>query len=90
MVRQYLQHDKIAGEFANYLELYRKYESDYQIEEILGGTIREATLKKLSHASFDERLSVVNLLLSGCIERLPGNEVCRKHTKRGKFQGQRR
>ena len=70
VVRQYLQHDKIAGEFANYLELYRKYESDYQIEEILGGTIREATLKKLSHASFDERLSVVNLLLSGCIERL--------------------
>lgn len=67
---QYIQHDKIAGEFANYLELYRKYESDYQIEEILGGTIREATLKKLSHASFDERLSVVNLLLSGCIERL--------------------
>ena len=28
VVRQYLQHDKIAGEFANYLELYRKYESD--------------------------------------------------------------
>lgn len=29
VVRQYLQHDKIAGEFANYLELYRKYQSDY-------------------------------------------------------------
>ena len=70
VVRQYLQHDKIAGEFANYLELYRKYQSDYGIEEILGGTIREVTLKKLTHASFDERLSVVNLLLSGCIERL--------------------
>lgn len=48
VVRQYIQHDKIAGEFANYLELYRKYESDYQIEEILGGTIRETTLKKLT------------------------------------------
>ena len=70
VVRQYLQHDKIAGEFANYLELYRKYQSDYGIEEILGGTIREVTLKKLTHASFDERLSVVNLLISGCIERL--------------------
>lgn len=67
VVRQYIQHDRIAGEFANYLELYRKYESDYGMDEILKGVIREGTLKKLSHASFDERLSVVSLLLSGCM-----------------------
>lgn len=66
VVRQYLQHDRIAGDFANYLELYYKYESDYQIEEILSGTIREGMLKKIAHASFDERLSVLSLLLSGC------------------------
>ena len=67
VVRQYIQHDRIAGEFASYLELYRKYEEDYGIDEILKGVIREGTLKKLSHASFDERLSVVSLLLSGCM-----------------------
>ena len=67
VVLQYIQHEQIAGEFANYLELYRKYESDYGIGEILRGVIREETLKKLSHASFDERLSVVSLLLSGCM-----------------------
>ena len=67
VVLQYIQHDRIAGEFANYLELYRKYEDDYGIDEILKGVIREGTLKKLSHAGFDERLSVVSLLLSGCM-----------------------
>lgn len=66
VVIQYLQHERIAGEFANYLELYHRYQKDYGIEEILKGTIREAMLKKLAHASFDERLSVVSLLLSGC------------------------
>ena len=69
VVRQYLQHERVSAEFANYLELYHKYESDYEIEEILKGRISELTLKKLSHASFDERLSVVNLLLSGCMTR---------------------
>ena len=34
---QYIQHPKIAKDFANYLELYGKYQTDYQIEEILKG-----------------------------------------------------
>ena len=66
VIVQYLQHERIAGDFANYLELYYRYQKDYGIEEILKGTIKEAMLKKLAHASFDERLSVVSLLLSGC------------------------
>lgn len=70
VVRQYLQHDRIAAEFANYLELYHKYESDYGIPEILSGTIRETVLKRLAHAPFDERLSVVKLLLSGVLRQL--------------------
>ena len=52
VVRQYLQHDRIAGEFAAYLELYQKYRSDYQIEEILKGHISESALRKLSPCVF--------------------------------------
>lgn len=70
VVLQYLQHDKIAGDFANYLELYYKYKSDYQIEEVLRGSISEGLLKKLSHASFDECLSVVGLLIAGCTKTM--------------------
>ena len=55
----------IAKEFAEYYELYQKYQQDYQIAEILKGQPSEAMVKKVSHASFDERVSVVNLLFSG-------------------------
>ena len=66
VVVQYIQHEMIAKDFANYLELYKKYQMDYQIEAVLEGHIDDMMLKKASHASFDERLSVVSLLLSRC------------------------
>ena len=65
VVEQYIQHERIAKEFAEYYELYQKYQQDYQIAELLKGKPSEAMVKKVSHASFDERVSVVNLLFSG-------------------------
>ena len=65
LVGQYIQHERISQEFAEYYELYQKYQQDYQITEILQGKNSEAMVKKVSHASFDERVSVVNLLFSG-------------------------
>ncbi len=67
---QYIQFPKIAKDFANYLELYYKYRTDYQIEEILKGNLDELLLKKIAHASFDERLSVLGLLVSRVGEAL--------------------
>ena len=65
LVGQYIQHEQISKEFAEYYELYQKYQQDYQITEILQGKNSEAMVKKVAHASFDERVSVVNLLFSG-------------------------
>ena len=62
MVHQYIQHWKIAKDFANYLELYEKYKKDYGLEKIVEGCYRKDTLEQLRYASFDERLSVVNML----------------------------
>lgn len=64
VVIQYIQHPQIARDFANYLELFYKYRTDYQIDEILNGHIDDILVKKAAHASFDERLSVTGLLLS--------------------------
>ena len=69
VVIQYLQHPKVAKDFANYLALYYKYKSDYQVDEILQGSIRPGTLNKLKFAPFDEHVEVVGLLLA----RLSGN-----------------
>lgn len=68
VVMQYIQYPKIAKDFANYLELYYKYQTDYQIEEIMQGRIDPILIKKVGHAPFDERLSVVSLLLSTIID----------------------
>lgn len=65
LVLQYIQHPKIARDFVAYYDLYQKYRSDYQIEAILRGENFDRMQAKVAHASFDERMSVVHLLLSG-------------------------
>ena len=65
---QYLQHPACAADFAAFYDLYQKYKSDYQIDEILSGTIRPGTLNKLKFAALDERLEVVGLILTRLFE----------------------
>lgn len=62
VVCQYIQHKKIAKDFANYLELYYKYKADYGVEDILKGKWNRAVLQKIKAAPFDEHLSIVSLL----------------------------
>lgn len=64
VVIQYIRHERIAKDFANYLELYKKYRTDYQIDGILTGVWKPSAIEKLRFAPFDERLSVVGLLIS--------------------------
>ena len=64
LVYQYLQHKKIAKDFANYLDLYKKYRTDYRVDDILRGEYTKQAVEKLQAAPFDERLSVMGLLLS--------------------------
>ncbi|SCZ79689.1 ATP-binding protein [Acidaminobacter hydrogenoformans] len=63
LIIQYLQNDKIAKDFAVYYDLYNKYKSDYQIREILEGTASETLLERAAAARFDERLSLLGLLI---------------------------
>lgn len=68
VVMQYIQYPKIAKDFANYLELYYAYQADYQIEAVMNGKIDPILIQKVGHASFDEKLSVISLILSNIIE----------------------
>lgn len=63
LVSQYLQNEGIVKEFVLYYDLYNKYKNDYKIEELLGGIISENTVEKAKNAAFDERLSLLSLLL---------------------------
>ncbi|HJA80388.1 MAG TPA: AAA family ATPase [Candidatus Mediterraneibacter intestinipullorum] len=62
VVYQYIQHRMIAKDFANYLELYYKYRTDYKVEDILNGRWDTNVLQKIGTAPFDEHLSIVSLM----------------------------
>ncbi|MGN1205661.1 MAG: AAA family ATPase [Eubacterium sp.] len=64
-IREYLVHDDVAKDVAAYIDLYKKYEDHYGIPEILDGNVKTSVYERLFRASFDEKISVVHLLLSG-------------------------
>lgn len=64
LVSQYLQNKEIAEDFAAYYELFNKYRSDYRVESILAGETPEDIASRAEEADFDERLSLIGLLLS--------------------------
>lgn len=63
VVHQYIQHWRIAKDFAVYLELFEKYKKDYGLEHILEGHFDRTAMEQIKTASFDERLSVVGMLM---------------------------
>jgi hypothetical protein len=63
LVGQYLHNEKIVKEFTAYYELYNKYKKDYKVEEILAGTNSAQVVERARIAKFDERLSLLGMLL---------------------------
>lgn len=62
-VGQYLRNDRVVKEFTAYYDLYRKYQNDYKAEEILTGMVSEQAKDKARKADFDERLSLMGMLI---------------------------
>ena len=63
LVRQYLQNEKTARQFMAFYELWNKYESDYRIKDILTGKDTDALIERAKQAGFDEKISLIGLLL---------------------------
>ena len=70
LIAQYLQNRKIAKDFAVYYDLFNKYKSDYQVDKILDGKADAEIRSRAKAAKFDERLSLLGLLLDGVTEHL--------------------
>lgn len=62
-VGQYLRNERVVKEFTAYYDLYQKYKNDYKVEEILSGTVSEQAKDKARKADFDERLSLMGMLI---------------------------
>lgn len=70
VIYEYLHDRDISEDMASYYTLYRKYKEDYGIENILNGKISTSLYARGFNASFDERLSVIHLLLDGLFQRI--------------------
>ena len=68
VIAEYIQHPRIARDFSAYYDLFRKYQSDYHVDEILAGKLPASAVERLQSAPFDERLSVIGLLIGKLTE----------------------
>ena len=66
LICQYLQNRKTAKNFAVYYDLFNKYKSDYQVDDILSGKASDEITDRARNAKFDERLSLLGLIIDGC------------------------
>lgn len=63
LIVQYLRNVKIAKDFAVYYDLFNKYQSDYQVPEILEGKATKEIINHAMNGKFDERLALLGLLI---------------------------
>ncbi|MCD8379255.1 MAG: AAA family ATPase [Lachnospiraceae bacterium] len=70
LVGQYLRNEEIVREFCAYYDLYEKYKNDYQIKDILSGRHSDEALLKAQQAEFDERLSLLGMLLTQVLNEM--------------------
>lgn len=70
MIYEYLPHREVAEDFLSYYDLYEKNEEEYPVQEILLGNVGSAVYERLTRAPFDERMMVVQFLLSALFSKL--------------------
>lgn len=67
---RYLQDDEISADFGVYYELFRKYEDDYKVVEILEGECPSSLVERARGAAFDERIALIGILLDAVLQRV--------------------
>ena len=67
---RYLQDGDVALDFGAYYELFRKYEDDYKVIDILDGRADATIEERASGARFDDRVALVGLLLDAMLRRV--------------------
>ena len=63
-------YEYIAEDVFAYYLVYKKYQDDYGIDDILNGNVSSTIYARLFNADFDERVSVVNLVMDGLLRQV--------------------
>lgn len=70
MVRTVIHDNRTSAEFAVYYGLWKKYESEYSVKDILDGKDTKAFADKASKAEIDEQYALTNLLIGELGKRI--------------------
>lgn len=73
LVSQYICDRHVAGEFITYYELYRKYDMDYQVRDILEGKQNPETERRARDAGLDERITLLGLITEALAPQIREN-----------------
>ena len=60
---EYITNKECARKFAVYYDLFKKFRVDYAISDIIAGNISAGAIQKAQAAKFDERLSIISMLM---------------------------
>ena len=63
VIGEFVHNEDVAADMATYYDLYNKYKDDYGISDILAGNADPDVYRRMIDAEYDERLTVINLLL---------------------------
>lgn len=63
LIMEYITNKECARKFAVYYDLFKKYRVDYAISDIIAGNISTGAIQKAQAAKFDERLSIISMLM---------------------------
>jgi len=70
LVGQYIGEERIVKEFSAYYDLYCRYKKVYPLEDILLGNLSEQNLLKVEEADFEERLSLLGMLVDQILHEI--------------------
>ena len=78
LIRQYVQNERIARDFSAYYDLFYRYRKDYRIDDILKGAVEDGVRTRAQESSFDERITVIRLLMDSLSGELPKGQRMRR------------
>ncbi|MCR4923267.1 MAG: AAA family ATPase [Lachnospiraceae bacterium] len=73
LIGQYIRNETVVKEFGAYYDLFNKYKKDYHVKEILEGNVPKEVYDKASAAGFDERLSLLSILIDKVLADIRDN-----------------
>lgn len=68
LIYEYIHHEDISEDVFAYYLVYKKYQGDYGIQDILQGKVSSSIYARLFQASFDEHISVVQLVVDALLQ----------------------